>query len=132
MRHSQPASSELEPPTSASSNSALRPSLPRAVHFGREYWLSRCDGYRVESPSGQRVGVVEGTRFHTRYDCPDFLVVRIGHFRAQHETVPIADVAEIEPNKQLIRVSCTIGDERPHTVRVLWKRISHSLHSASP
>jgi hypothetical protein len=106
--------------------------LPRAVHFGREYWLSRCTGYRVESPEGRRVGVVEGTRFQSRYDCPDFLVIRIGYFRAQREAVPVADVAEIEPNRQLIRVSCTIGNERPSMARVLLKRASQSLHSLSP
>jgi hypothetical protein len=107
-----------------------RPNLPRAVHFGRDYWLSRCSGYRVESPT-VRVGIVETALFHTRCDCPDFLIVRTGHLRPQHTTLPVADVAEIEPNGRLIRVSCAIGEDRPSVVKGLWERVRHSLHPVS-
>jgi hypothetical protein len=106
------------------------PSLPRTIHYGRDYWLSRCSGYRVRSSNG-RVGVVETTCFYTRCDCPDSLVVRTGHIRPQRTTVPIAEVAEIEPNRRLIVVSCVIGEEQASVMNGLWKRVRDSLHPVS-
>jgi hypothetical protein len=120
---------------------AQRPILPRAVRFGREYWLSRCIGYRVESPTG-RIGVVESAGFWTRYDCPDFLVVRTGHLRPRRATVPVTDVVQIEPNRQSIQITYAIGKERAgaarqlwrrqsSTAKELWRRVRHSPHPVS-
>ena len=129
-RSSQLANSEEGLGRVTNGGSVRRPNLPRAVHFGRDYWLSRCSGYRVESPT-VRVGIVETTLFHTRCDCPDSLVVRTGRLRPQRTTVPVADVAEIEPNGRSIRVSCAIGEDRPSVVKGLWGRVRHSLHPVS-
>src|SRR3989442_1095684 len=41
----------------------------------RDYWLSRCEGFLVESPTGRCVGVVAGLRFDLRIDRPDLLEV---------------------------------------------------------
>ena len=70
--------------------------LPRTVRFGRDYWLGRCVGYRVDSPGG-RVGLVESLRFDSRADRPDFLVVRTRSVRPRFLAVPVDDVEEIVP-----------------------------------
>src|SRR5437867_2687612 len=35
---------------------------PRNSSYGPEYWLHRCEGFRVESPEGE-IGTVRGLRF---------------------------------------------------------------------
>ncbi len=80
--------------------------LPRTVRFGRDYWLGRCTGYRVEAPGG-RVGTVESLRFGSRHDRPDFLVVRAGALRPRFVVVPVDDVEEIVPARRRVVLAGT-------------------------
>ncbi len=75
--------------------------FPRSIAFDRDYWLCRCEGFRVESPEG-RVGVVEEVRFESRHDCPDVIVVRGGLFGARQLLVPVANVDEVVPREEKV------------------------------
>src|SRR5262249_34382865 len=65
-------------------SSSVEPDHPSVVELphvpqdsNREYWLSRCDHFTVYA--GNRVlGAVDGMRFGSRLDRPDFLEVRCG------------------------------------------------------
>jgi hypothetical protein len=75
--------------------------FPRAQALDFEYWLGRCEGFSVDSPSG-RVGFVEWLRFQSRLERRDALVVRAGPFGRRQLVVPVEEVAEISPSKGLI------------------------------
>ena len=78
--------------------------FPRPPSLGRDYWLARCEGYRVDVADG-RLGTVEEVRFRARHDRPDSLAVRVGLFRTRLVLVPVEDVSEIVPREQRIRLS---------------------------
>ena len=77
--------------------------FPRPVRFGRDYWLRRCEGYRVDGSDG-KIGSVESLSFGRRHDRPDALVVRAGLFRPQRTTVPVEDVETILPRQRRLVV----------------------------
>jgi hypothetical protein len=62
-----------------------------------EYWLGRCEGFRVEGATGS-VGMVEYVVADPSLDRPSLVVVRQGGLQ-RHRTVdvPVADVVEIRP-----------------------------------
>ena len=80
--------------------------FPRTQAFDRDYWLCRCEGFRVES-GDRRLGVVEGVRYRRFHDRPDQLVVRGGLLGTRVAAVPIEDVLEIDPPQLLVRVRAT-------------------------
>jgi hypothetical protein len=83
-----------------------------------DYWLRRCDGFRVDSPEG-RVGVVREVRYASRCDRPDVIAVRAGLGR-RLLIVPVGDVAWILPGqKQVVlhRSPRPRATERPHDLR---------------
>ncbi len=76
--------------------------FPRAVRFGRDYWLSRCVGFRVDWPADGR-GTVEEVRFGSRHDRPDVLVVRVGgRLRPRRLLVPAEAVDALSPRERRI------------------------------
>jgi len=68
-----------------------------------DYWLCRCEGFRVDSPTG-RVGIVAEGRYGTRLDRPDVLAVRSGRF-GRLLIVPIEEVADLVPREERILLS---------------------------
>jgi hypothetical protein len=52
--------------------------FPRGRGFDRAYWLSRCEGFLVESADGSRIGTVVDLHYRSRLEQPDELVVRAG------------------------------------------------------
>lgn len=60
----------------------------------RGFALCRCEGFRVDSPTG-RVGVVEGLRYQSRIDQPDALEVRAGWLGRKLLLIPVDDVDQI-------------------------------------
>jgi hypothetical protein len=68
--------------------------------------LTRCEGFRVDSPSGT-VGVVEGIRFVSRIDRPDLLEVRAGRFGRTLLLIPIEEVEEISADEKRVVVGST-------------------------
>ena len=81
----------------------------RADKVDRDYWLGRCEGYRVES-ARRRIGIVESMTFVSRADRPDALVLRTGFLRRKPLVVPITDVVEIIPRELriVVRDSSTV------------------------
>lgn len=83
--------------------------FPRTPAFDRDYWLCRCEGFRVES-GRSRVGVIEEVRYRRFHDRPDELVVRGGLFGTRVALVPIEDVLEIVPRQLLVRVRARVPE----------------------
>jgi hypothetical protein len=68
----------------------------------RDYWLSRCEGFLVESPTGRGLGVVEGLRFSLRIDRPDLIEVGAGLLRRRVLLVPVDDVESISGDEERV------------------------------
>jgi len=73
---------------------------PRDSAYGQEYWLHRCEGFRVES-AGRQVGTVRGLRFTGSIE-PDLLEVRTGLFARRVVLFPVELVEQIVPERKLI------------------------------
>jgi hypothetical protein len=72
----------------------------RQSSFGREYWLRRCEGFRVEGPGG-RVGHVRGIRFGSSAD-PEVLEVGAGLLGRRRLLIEVSEVAQIVSNERRI------------------------------
>jgi hypothetical protein len=79
---------------------AAGPQRPSGAATNFDYWLGRCQGFRVDSHG--RVGVVEEVRYASRCDRPDVIVVRPGRLRGVLLIVPVEEVAEIFPGRELV------------------------------
>lgn len=69
-----------------------------------DYWLGRCEGFRVDSPDG-RIGFVEHVRFGPRHGRPEVLAVRAGRLGRRVLIVSVSKVAEIVPSRERIVLS---------------------------
>src|SRR5712691_2483760 len=74
---------------------------PTQAELDRDYWLCRCEGFAVESPSGH-VGFVEGLRFRSRVDLPDLLEVSAGRLGRRMLLIPVAGVETIESEEEVL------------------------------
>jgi hypothetical protein len=74
---------------------------PRGAASNFDYWLRRCEAFRVDSPQG-RVGFVEEVRYASRYDRPDVIAVRVGLLGRLLLILPVGEVAEILPREERI------------------------------
>jgi hypothetical protein len=82
---------------------SLDTSDPRDSAYGREYWLHRCEGFRVEL-AGREIGKVHGLRFKGSLE-PDLLEVRTGLFGRRVSLIPVERVVEIIPDQKLITLA---------------------------
>jgi hypothetical protein len=73
---------------------------PRGAASNVDYWLRRCEGFRVDSPQGP-VGFVEEVRYASRLDRPDVIAVRAGFLGRLLVIVPVGEIAEILPRHEL-------------------------------
>jgi hypothetical protein len=80
---------------------AAGPQRPRDAASDFDYWLRRCEGFRVDSPQG-RVGFVEEVRYASRCDRPDLIAVRVGLLGRLLLIVPVGEVEEILPSEERI------------------------------
>ncbi|HEU4450949.1 MAG TPA: hypothetical protein VFR63_13345 [Gaiellaceae bacterium] len=64
------------------------------------YWLSTCEGFRVDLHDG-RVGIVEEVRLSPA-SRPEALAVRTGLFRTRLLLVPVDDVDEVVPRRKRV------------------------------
>jgi hypothetical protein len=104
------------------------PSDPMRSRTGLERagGLTRCEGFRVDSPDGI-VGFVEGLRFGSRIDQPDLLEVRGGRFGRQLLLIPIEAVDEVSVPEErvLVRIASRPTDDPLHE---LVGRLRDALH----
>lgn len=96
--------------------------FPRAKTFDSDYWLCRCEGFLVDSPTGH-LGVVEGLRFGSRVDRPDALAVRSRRVGG-HRLVAVSEVVEIDPTKRLIKLGTAPSGGRKSLARRLGARMA--------
>jgi hypothetical protein len=80
---------------------AAGPERPRGAASDVDYWLRRCEGFRVDSPQG-RVGFVEEVRYASRCDRPDVIAVRVGLLGRLLLVVPVGEIGEILPKEERI------------------------------
>ena len=99
--------------------------FPRPRDWDRDYWLCRCEGFRVDAPT-ERVGVVEAVRFGSRLDRPDELLVRGGVLGTRRLVIDVMDVDEVVPREQ--RLVLRGAPERTHD-RLARLRARVSYHA---
>jgi hypothetical protein len=78
---------------------------PRRSSYGRDYWLRRCEGFLVETPT-KRIGRVNGIRYGEETNEPAQLEVRAGWLGRSVFLISIEDITEIIPGERRI----TVGD----------------------
>jgi hypothetical protein len=74
---------------------------PRRSSYGRGYWLRRCEGFLVETPT-RRIGRVLGIRYGEGSNEPEVLEVRAGFFGRTLLLVSVDDVATIASDERRI------------------------------
>src|SRR5215213_2251004 len=74
---------------------------PRGAASMFDYWLRRCEGFRVDAPP-RRVGFVEEVRYASRCDRPDVIAVGVGLLSRLLLILPVGEVAEILPSEERI------------------------------
>jgi hypothetical protein len=91
--------------------------VERAAHsqssFGLDYWLHRCEGFRVDGPGG-RIGQVRGVRFGTHAQ-PEVLEVQAGLLGRRTFLIPVSDVVEAVPEHRRLVLAGSphlLGSER--------------------
>jgi hypothetical protein len=77
---------------------------PRRSSYGRGYWLRRCEGFLVETPT-KRIGRVAGIRYGEGSNEPEVLEVRAGLFGRTRLLISVAEVAEIAAEERRIIVN---------------------------
>jgi len=101
---------------------------PTQARLDRDYWLCRCEGFAVKSPSGH-VGFVVGLRFRSRVDIPDLLEVSAGRLGRRMLLIPVTEVETIDTEGEMAVLR---ADPLPRRNRVpeVVLRLSERLHSA--
>jgi hypothetical protein len=91
--------------------------VERADHtqssFRLDYWLRRCEGFRVDGPGG-RIGHVRAIRFGATAE-PEALEIRAGMLGRRTLIVPVSEVEEVIPEQRrlILRGSPRlVGSER--------------------
>lgn len=75
-------------------------SSERRSGFDRDYWLCRCEGFRVDSPKG-RVGTVKWVRFRSRQERPDQIAVALRRpFSRKVVFVGVDEVDKVLPEEE--------------------------------
>jgi len=75
------------------------PGDPTRSSYGREYWLRRCEGFLVETPT-KRIGRVAGIRYGVKTNEPDVLEVRAGLFGRTVLLLNVHDISEVIPEER--------------------------------
>ncbi len=88
--------------------------------------LVRCEGFEVDSPVGL-VGFVQGIRFGSRIDVPDFLEVRGGRLGREVLLIPIEAVQEISPEEERVLVR-GVSPTQTDISHELVDRLRKALH----
>jgi hypothetical protein len=71
---------------------------PTRSSYDRGYWLRRCEGFLVETPT-KRIGRVIGIRYGETTNEPEALEVRAGLFGRTRLLISVDDVIDIDPEQ---------------------------------
>jgi hypothetical protein len=77
---------------------------PTRSSYGREYWLRRCEGFLVETPT-KRLGRVGGIRYGETTNEPEVLEVRAGWFGRRQLLIRVDDVLDIDLENQRLTLA---------------------------
>ena len=122
-----PGEAEPEPTEESAPTLPSFPSGPAAEESGdRDTLLVRCEGFEVESPVGL-VGFVEGLRFGSRIDLPDFLEVRGGRLGRELLLVPIEAVQAVSAEEERVLVR-GVSPTQTDISHELVDRLRKALH----
>ena len=72
---------------------------PTRSSYDRGYWLRRCEGFLVETPT-KRIGRVTGIRFGETTNEPAILEVRAGLFGRSRLLISVDDITDIDPEQR--------------------------------
>jgi hypothetical protein len=72
---------------------------PTRSSYGKEYWLRRCEGFLVETPT-KRIGRVIGIRYGETTNEPEAIEVRAGLFGRTHLLIGVDDIIETQPEQR--------------------------------
>jgi hypothetical protein len=72
--------------------------------YGRDYWLRRCDGFLVETPT-RRLGRVAGIRYSVVTNEPEVIEVRAGLFGRTVLLISVDDITELLPKERLVMLT---------------------------
>jgi hypothetical protein len=74
-----------------------------AFAASREYWLARCEGFRVLSDDGA-IGVIERVGYRTSAAPAAFLLVRGGMFGTSAVLIDADDALDVDARRQTVRL----------------------------
>ncbi len=77
---------------------------PTRSSYDRGYWLRRCEGFVVETPT-KRIGRVTGIRYGETTNEPEALEVRAGLFGRTRLLVSVDDVIDIDPEQERLALA---------------------------
>jgi hypothetical protein len=77
---------------------------PTRSSYDRGYWLRRCEGFLVETPT-KRIGRVTGIRYGEATNEPEALEVRAGLFGRTRFLISVHDVTEIDPEQGVLALA---------------------------
>jgi hypothetical protein len=121
-----PAETEVEPREEIATLPSFPSSASAEESRDADVLLLRCEGFEVDSPVGL-VGVVEGLRFDSRIDVPDFLEVRGGRLGRELLLVPVEAVQEIWPDEERVLVR-GVSPTQTDISHELVDRLRRALH----
>jgi hypothetical protein len=77
---------------------------PTRSSYDRAYWLRRCEGFLVETPT-KRIGRVTGIRYGETTNEPETLEVRAGLFGRTRLLISVDDVINIDPEQERLALA---------------------------
>ena len=77
---------------------------PTRSSYDRAYWLRRCEGFLVETPT-KRIGRVTGMRFGETTNEPAVLEVRAGLFGRTRLLISVDDITMIDPEQVVLTLA---------------------------
>ena len=81
---------------------------PTRSSYGRDYWLRRCEGFLVETPT-KRIGKVSGIRYG-KTGKPEVLEVRAGLFGRITRLINTADIRDVDPDERRLLLADPVPD----------------------
>jgi hypothetical protein len=77
---------------------------PTRSSYDRGYWLRRCEGFLVQTPT-KRIGRVTGIRYGEATNEPEALEVRAGLFGRTRLLISVYDITEIDSEQGLLSLA---------------------------
>ena len=77
---------------------------PTRSSYDRAYWLRRCEGFLVETPT-KRIGRVTGIRYGETTNETEVLEVRAGLFGRTQLLISVHDITDIDPEQRRIALA---------------------------